>query len=83
VRVVVWASPDAVTVPTSALFRRAGGWAVFVVEDGRAHLRAVAVGQRTPAHAEVLDGLTPGQEVVLHPSDTLTDGARVAPRGAI
>jgi HlyD family secretion protein len=82
VRIIVWESHDAVTVPTSALFRDGDAWAVFVFEDGRARLTRTAIGQRNQTHAEVIDGLAPGQHVVLHPSDTLSDGARVAQRGS-
>jgi len=75
-RIVVW-SGDALTVPAGALFRRDRTWAVFVVEDGRVRVVGVEVGQRNNDAAEILGGLTPGQTIVLHPPDTLRDGARV------
>jgi HlyD family secretion protein len=79
-RVVVWEG-DVLWVPTSALFRGSdGGWAVFVAEGGRAVRRAVEVGHRDGLHAEVLDGLAAGAEVIVHPSDSVTDGVRVEPR---
>jgi HlyD family secretion protein len=77
VRIVTWERPDVVRAPTSALFRRGDGWAVFVEEGGRARLRNVRVGQVGETHAEVLDGLQPGTRVVVHPADTLADGARI------
>ena len=80
VRIVVWRGADVVKVPTGALFRRGDGWAAFVVERGRARERRVRVGQRTGRDAQVLDGLTAGDRVVLYPPDTLEHGARVAPR---
>jgi HlyD family secretion protein len=83
VRVIVWEASDAVTVPTSALFRHGDDWAVFVVDAGRAWLTRVGIGQRSQTHAEVTAGLSPGQRVVLHPSDTLTDGARVTQRNGM
>jgi HlyD family secretion protein len=67
-------------VPAGALFRRGGEWAVFVVKDGRATLRAVQTGRRGGWQVEVMNGLTKGEEVILHPSDRVTDGVRVAPR---
>lgn len=79
VAIVVWERDDVLKVPTGALFRRGDRWAVFVVAAGRARERVVAVGQRTPREAEVLEGLTAADQVVLHPGDTLTDGARVRP----
>jgi HlyD family secretion protein len=80
VRVVVWSSEDILKVPVSALFREGDRWAVFVVKDGRAHLRPVALGRRNDLEAAVVDGLDEGETVVRHPSDKLTDGGRVASR---
>lgn len=81
VRVIVWQAEDVLKVPTSSLFRHEGDWAVFVAEGGRARLRGVEVGQRNGLEAEVLGGLDENELVIAHPSDTITDGARVAARG--
>ncbi|HVR70124.1 MAG TPA: efflux RND transporter periplasmic adaptor subunit [Vicinamibacteria bacterium] len=80
VRIVIWEADGVVKAPTSSLFRRGDRWAVFVVEGGRARLRAVELGQRNGLEAQVLSGLAPGERVVVHPADTLEDGGRVAPR---
>jgi HlyD family secretion protein len=80
VRIVVWEAKDVVKAPTSSLFRRGDRWAVFVVEDGRARVRTVELGQRNGLEAQVLSGLEAGERVVVHPADTLEDGGRVAPR---
>ena len=69
-----------VGVPLGALFRREGGWAVFVVEQGRAALRTVEVGHRNQTMAEVARGLSEGHEVILHPSDRVKDGGKVVKR---
>jgi HlyD family secretion protein len=68
---------DAVTVPVGALFREGEGWAVFVVANGRAVKRAVKVPRRNGVIALVEDGLKAGEKVVVYPSDSLKDGARV------
>ncbi len=47
VRVVVSDAKDAVKVPVGSLFRHGEGWAAFTVEDGRALVRDVQVGQRS------------------------------------
>jgi HlyD family secretion protein len=78
-RIVVWRSDDVLRVPASALFRRGEDWHVFGVEDGRARLRAVEVGQRGVEAAEVVSGIEPGAGVVLHPTDRVADGVRVEP----
>jgi HlyD family secretion protein len=80
VRVVTWRDQAALKVPTGSLFRRGDAWAVFVVENDRARLQAVELGQRTDREGQVLKGLSEGQTIVLHPPDTLIDGMRVTPR---
>lgn len=79
--IVVWRGADVVTVPTSAIFRDADGWAVFAVENGSARLRPVTLGRRNPERAEVLDGLDEGSLVVVFPPSDLTDGASVRTSG--
>jgi HlyD family secretion protein len=79
-RVVAWEAADVLKVPVSALFRRGGRWGVFVVEEGRARERAVSLGHRGEAEAEVTGGLAAGESVVVYPSDKLADGARVRVR---
>ena len=80
VRIVVWQEQDVLKVPVGSLFRRGDDWAVFVVEDGRARLQIVELGQRNSDEAQVVSGLDAGQAIVLHPPDTLADGARVTER---
>ncbi|MDH3362283.1 MAG: HlyD family efflux transporter periplasmic adaptor subunit [Gammaproteobacteria bacterium] len=80
-RVVLWEADDVLTVPLTALFRDADGWALFVEEDGRASLRHVEIGQRNGVIAEIRNGLEAGSRVVAHPSDRVTNGVRIASRG--
>ncbi|MBK7973639.1 MAG: HlyD family efflux transporter periplasmic adaptor subunit [Deltaproteobacteria bacterium] len=79
-RIVLWESGDALTVPTSALYRSKEDWAVFVVEGGRAHPRAVRVGHRNDVQAEAVDGLHEGDTVIVHPGDRITEGVSVVTR---
>jgi len=79
---VVWEGEDVLQLPASALFRYDNGWAAFTVEDGRARLRPVQIGQRSGLRAQVLEGLKAGDTVVTHPDDKVRDGVRVKPRGA-
>jgi HlyD family secretion protein len=79
VRIVVWRGEDVLTVPVGALFRHGDGWAVFAIDGDRVRLRTVTVGHRNSLDAEVR-GLAEGQQVVLHPPDTLEDGDRVVGR---
>ena len=79
---------NAVQVPASALFRTAateggagstGGWALYVVENGRARLTPVRIGLRSDAAAQILEGAAPGQTVILQPDDRIHDGVRIQP----
>ncbi|OFW17602.1 MAG: hypothetical protein A3H97_02970 [Acidobacteria bacterium RIFCSPLOWO2_02_FULL_65_29] len=83
VRIVTWETPGALKVPTSALFREGEAWAVYVFgADDRAHRTIVELGRQTGQEAEVISGLTEGARVILHPADTLSDGARIEARPA-
>ena len=61
----------------SSLFRYKDGWGVFVVENHHAKRRVVEVGQRNGLVAQIVDGVSEGEEVVNHPSDDVEDGVRV------
>ncbi|MFN3523000.1 MAG: efflux RND transporter periplasmic adaptor subunit [Phenylobacterium sp.] len=76
-RVFLRQAPDAVKAPLGALARADGGWAVFRVEGGKARLRRISVGAITDRDAEVLEGLAPGDVVVVFPSDKVRDGVTV------
>lgn len=74
---VLWSADDVLQVPSSALFRYEGEWAVFVVEQGRARRREVEIGKRGNRRSQVLSGLEGGDRVVLHPPREIEDGSRV------
>jgi HlyD family secretion protein len=80
VRVIIWQSDSTLRVPVGALFRQGVAWAAFVIENGRARLQTVKIGERNDRDGQVLSGLSEGQTLVVHPPDTLTDGARVTVR---
>ena len=80
VHVTVWQMDDVLTVPLGALFRKGDEWAVFTLQDGRAHATTVQVGHRNARVAEVLAGLSKGDQIVLHPSDRIADGVRITQR---
>jgi len=78
-RVVIWQG-EGLLVPLGALFRQGDSWAVFVLADGRAQRRLINIGERNLHAARVVDGLSAGDQVVLHPGDRVTDGVRLEPR---
>ena len=79
-RLTLWHSDDSRQVPISALFRNGRAWNVFLMRNGRAAQVPVEIGQMTDETAEVLEGLADGDQVILHPSDTLAEGSLVVPR---
>lgn len=81
-RVTVWRGTDVVAVPVAALFRLGEDWAVLRISDGRAQSVRLDLGERTDRMAEVLSGLAPGEQVILHPSDQIADGTAVTPLAA-
>ena len=80
VRVVIWREESVLKVPVGTLFRRGEGWAVFRVEENVARLQPVRLGERNDIEGQILDGLSEGQTLVLHPPDTLKDGTRIRER---
>jgi len=80
-RIVLWEADDVLKIPLPALFRDGDGWAVFAEQRGRAVLRRVEIGRDNGLEAEVVKGLEPGEHVVLHPSDRVSEGVRLEARG--
>jgi HlyD family secretion protein len=80
IRAVEWESANALQLPVSTLFRNKGKWAVFAVENGRARLVPVTIGWMNDERAELLSGLRKGATVILHPSEKISDDARVEAR---
>lgn len=79
-RIVIWESKDALKIPSSSLFRHGEGWSVFVIEEGKALRREVEIGHRSQLEAEILSGIVESEQVVLHPSNQIADGASVEAR---
>jgi HlyD family secretion protein len=79
---IVWEGDHILQIPASALFRYGEGWAVFVVQDGRAVRRPIKLGHRNDLSAEVSSGLEQGEAVIMHPDDALEDGTAVQVRSA-
>jgi HlyD family secretion protein len=80
-RIVLAEHEAMLKVALTALFRDGAQWAVFVEEQGRARLRHVTLGPRNGMEAGIDAGLAAGERVVLHPSDRVADGVRIARRG--
>lgn len=79
-RIVTWTGENVPQVPTGALFRRGNQWMTFVLADGKAKLTKVNITHSNGIAAEVMDGLQEGQQVILHPPDSVSDGVAVRAR---
>lgn len=82
-RITLWRQDKVLTIPVGALFRDGAEWATFVFRDGRARLQIIQLGEHNESLGQVLDGLQPGDKVILHPSDSVKDGASVTPLAGV
>jgi multidrug efflux pump subunit AcrA (membrane-fusion protein) len=69
VRVAVWHSDDTLLVPAGALFREGSEWKTFLFDAGKARAVIVKAGRTDGRLTQVLEGLKPGDEVLMHPPD--------------
>ncbi|CAE81176.1 HlyD family efflux transporter periplasmic adaptor subunit [Bdellovibrio bacteriovorus] len=68
---------QALQVPLGALLKNRNNWAVYTVQDQRAHLQSVEIAKRNDSHAVVSSGLKAGEQVILFPGDQVFDNSKV------
>jgi RND family efflux transporter MFP subunit len=69
---------DKVTVPVNAMLFRAQGAQVAVVgADNKIQLREISIGRDYGTTLEVLGGVSPSDQVVINPADSLENGQQV------
>ena len=78
--IAIWHSDDVLLIPAGALFREGSLWKTFVFRDGKATTVTIDVGHTDGRQSEVLKGIAPGDQVLLHPPDTVKDGVQVVQR---
>jgi RND family efflux transporter MFP subunit len=71
------AASQAPTIPSNALLFREEGLRVGVVRDGHVQLVPISIGHDYGSTVEVIAGLSPEDQVVVNPSDSLVSGTRV------
>lgn len=76
-RIILWETEQALKIPSAALFRQGGQWATFVVRNGKAALVQIKPGRTSDSETQILEGLLPGDKVILYPGDRVHDGQRV------
>lgn len=78
VRAEISRAEAAVVVPSSAILPSERGFTAFVVESGKARVRAVRLGLHTrEGGVEVISGLAAGESLVVEGASTLQDGVPV------
>lgn len=70
-------SSSALLIPSNTLLFRSEGIRAGVVRNGHAQLIPIQIGRDYGSTVEVVSGLQPQDQVILDPSDSLIDGARV------
>jgi RND family efflux transporter MFP subunit len=74
---------DVVAVPRSAVRPSERGFLAYVIEDGVAHERKLALGMNTrDGWVEVREGLAAGEKLVIRGAEPLSDGAKVTAKDA-
>jgi multidrug efflux pump subunit AcrA (membrane-fusion protein) len=81
-RVLLPGGEDAVFVPRNAVIRdkTTDSFQVFVIQDGKAHLRVVLTGESDGNQIRILSGLAAGDVVAITNTGALYDGAPVSVR---
>lgn len=80
VRVAIWHEVDVLLVPSGALFREGREWKTFTLNAGKASKVVVQTGRTDGKSTQVVGGLKPGDLVLMHPPDVVTDGCDVVQR---
>lgn len=71
------AQKSSTTIPAEALILDRDGAYVFVVKDGKAHIKHVKTGLRTPFSVEITSGLSKGDTVIVSGIISLREGVPV------
>lgn len=77
VELIAGTRPQAVVIPEGALVASLDHFSIYAAQDGRARLRPVKLGVRLPGKAEVREGLSPDQPIVVTGTQKLVDGMKI------
>lgn len=78
VHFAVGSDVNKVTVPVNTMLFRAQGAQVAVVgSDGKVQLRPITIGRDYGNALEILGGVSPGEDIVVNPPDSLENGEQV------
>jgi len=76
-RILIEERPDVVMVPRGPFLEAHGGRFIYLVDDGIAVKRTIRVGATSVSSVEILEGLQPGDKVIIAGSEDFEDAATV------
>ena len=76
-RILIEERADVVMVPRGPFLEAHGGRTIYVVDDGIAVKRSIRVGATSVSSVEILEGLSPGEKVVIAGSEDFEDAGTV------
>lgn len=76
-RILIEERADVVMVPRGPFLEAHGGRTIYVVDDGIAVKRSIRVGATSVSSVEILEGLSPGDKVVIAGSEDFEDAGSV------
>lgn len=80
VRIYTEEKASALVIPRSAIFRDlAGNWQAYVESGGRLQRRELKLGLMNDLNVEVLEGVAPGDHLLVSPESSLSEGDSVTP----
>lgn len=77
VKIQLTTKPNAVKIPISTLMNRDGGTVIMVVRDSRVHFVPVRTGIEDMNNTEIVEGIQPGDQVILPESKSFTEGEHI------
>ncbi|QDT11762.1 efflux RND transporter periplasmic adaptor subunit [Planctomycetes bacterium K23_9] len=77
-KIVVDDTPaDSMNVPAGVLFRQGKAWKAYRVINGTAEPVTVEVGKSNGISTEILSGVQPSDQLILHPTESIESGVKV------
>ncbi|NNJ92420.1 MAG: HlyD family efflux transporter periplasmic adaptor subunit [Gammaproteobacteria bacterium] len=74
---IIWHEEDVLQIPASSLFRHNDQWAVYKIENNEARLQTVRIGKHNGLAAQVLQGLSIGDQLIDHPGNEVENDRKI------
>ncbi|MBZ5579034.1 MAG: efflux RND transporter periplasmic adaptor subunit [Acidobacteriia bacterium] len=82
-RILTGVTANAIVIPAAAVYRddrSAKSSYVFVIQEGKACRRVVRIGHERDSALEIVEGLSPGEQLIAEQNIEIAEGVRVQPR---